>query len=161
MSQKDNPPPSSGNPNYEIRLATMEDLDHVYEIEVLSFRQAYPKSLLWQLLKDKTAICLILESNQQVIGFAIGLLRSRKKGHIISIAIKPPYRKANYGSLLLEHLISELKEHTVSQIALEVRVSNEIALKLYKKFNFQVKEVKRRYYSDGEDAYFMIYNFDQ
>ena len=41
-------------------------------------------------------------------------------------------------------------------MTLEVRKSNEKAIKLYKKFGFIFSHVKEGYYDDGEDALYMI-----
>lgn len=155
MSNEEKKTPRKKPCNYEIRSAALKDLEFVYQIEVVSFRDAYPKTLLWQLIKDKKAICHIIEIEQKIIGFAVGLMRSNNKGHIISIAIIPKYRNCNYGSSLLKYLIADLRNHGASIIQLEVRISNNIAIKLYKNFDFLISATKRRYYSDGEDAYVM------
>ena len=47
----------------------------------------------------------------------------------------------------------ELHYHNVN---LEVRVSNVKAIALYQKFGFKNVAVRKRYYSNGEDAYLMI-----
>ncbi|NVM53091.1 MAG: ribosomal protein S18-alanine N-acetyltransferase [Candidatus Helarchaeota archaeon] len=161
MSNKTGTPTETEKCNYDIRVATQKDLDRIYQIEVLSFREAYPKTLLWQLIKDKTAICLIIEDNQKILGFAVGIMRSGEKGHIISIAIDPKFRNFTLGSLVLTNLISMLKKRGASILELEVRISNKVAQKLYKKFNFQIKEIKQRYYSNGEDAYLMVCKLDE
>lgn len=45
-------------------------------------------------------------------------------------------------------------------VSLHVRVSNDAALQLYKgKLKFQVMEIEKKYYADGEDAYSMKYFF--
>jgi len=41
----------------------------------------------------------------------------------------------------------------VGEVFLEVRVSNEVALRLYKAAGFEVVETLKNYYSDGEDGY--------
>ncbi len=146
--------------NFKIRAASIKDIETIYQIEILSFIDAYPKTLIWQLIQDKNAICLIAETDQKIIGFAVAVMRNSNQGHIVSIAIDPEYRNLKFGSRLLSQLITALKEQGALMIGLEVRVSNEIAQKLYKKFNFHIKEVKKDYYSNGENAYLMIYNFE-
>ena len=45
----------------------------------------------------------------------------------------------------------------VQYMTLEVRVSNEPALALYKKLGFKKAGVRKKYYEDnGEDAYIMV-----
>ena len=41
------------------------------------------------------------------------------------------------------------------EIYLEVRTSNDAAIKMYERINFQTKSRLRSYYRDGEDAYLM------
>lgn len=161
MPEANNPSNQNDEPNLLMRTANLDDLERIYTIEAMSFTDAYPKSLLWQLLMDKNATCLIAEIGQKIVGFGIAIMRSGERGHIISIAIDPKYRKLTFGSQLLSQIISSLKENGALSIELEVRISNVIAQKLYKKFNFQIKEIKERYYSNGEDAYLMVCHLDK
>ncbi|MDD1777955.1 MAG: ribosomal protein S18-alanine N-acetyltransferase [Candidatus Helarchaeota archaeon] len=145
--------------SFKIRPAIPNDLKEIYQVEILSFREPYPLSLLTQLVRDFDSVSLVIEQENKIIGYAVGLIRGRgltKKGMIVSIAIHPNYRNQKFGDHLLAQLISELKKRGVSTFELEVRISNIIALKMYEKFGFKIKDTKRRYYNDGEDAYLMI-----
>ena len=44
-------------------------------------------------------------------------------------------------------------------ITLEVRVSNKVAINLYKSCGFNVVATRKRYYENGEDAYLMLKEF--
>jgi len=58
--------------------------------------------------------------------------------------------------LLLVSLIQQATEVYAHRMTLEVRVSNETAQKLYRKYGFAEEGVRPRYYSDNnEDAYIM------
>ncbi len=48
-----------------------------------------------------------------------------------------------------------IKKYRIKQYVLEVRVSNYTAIKLYEKFNYKITVIKKNYYRDGENAYFM------
>jgi ribosomal-protein-alanine N-acetyltransferase len=85
-------------------------------------------------------------------------LRYVNKGHLVSIAVSEEYRRRGIGAILLSNSISAVKKHKIIELVLEVRVSNYIAIKLYEKFNFKMKSVKKNYYRDGENAYYMIQN---
>lgn len=144
---------------FKIRPAIPNDLKEIYQVEILSFREPYPLSLLTQLVRDFDAVSLVIEQENKIIGYAVGLIHGRgttKKGIIVSIAIHPNYRNQEFGYHLLAQLISDLKKCGVSTLELEVRISNKIAQKMYEKFGFKIKDTKRRYYNDGEDAYLMI-----
>jgi ribosomal-protein-alanine N-acetyltransferase len=139
-----------------IRPARLDDLDQIYQIESISFRDAYPLSLLQQLLRDRDSHSLVIEFRERITGFAFAIMRPKNIGHIVSVAVHPERRKRNYGTLLVTKLIELLKSHGATLLVLEVRISNQIAQKLYKKFNFVIKDTKRHYYTDGEDAYYMV-----
>jgi ribosomal-protein-alanine N-acetyltransferase len=64
------------------------------------------------------------------------------------------YRNKGIGTKLLAHLISLAISYRVINITLEVRVSNEIAINLYKKFGFREVALRKYYYGD-EDGILM------
>ena len=85
------------------------------------------------------------------------LRRPGRVGHLVSIAVLPGYRRRGVGSALLSETIRVLSEvYGVESIYLEVRVSNEPAIRLYEKFGFRRARRVRGYYADGEDAYVMV-----
>ena len=64
------------------------------------------------------------------------------------------YRNQGIGTKLMAHLISIAIEYRVVNITLEVRVSNNIAINLYKKFGFREVALRKYYYGD-EDGILM------
>ena len=76
---------------------------------------------------------------------------------IDNITVKEEYRGNGIGTKLMAHLISLAIEYRVDNITLEVRVSNEIAKKLYKKFGFHEVAIRKYYYGD-EDGILMEKN---
>jgi ribosomal-protein-alanine N-acetyltransferase len=56
----------------------------------------------------------------------------------------------------LQHVFEKFKEHRVA--FLEVRKSNTAAIGLYERFNFKRIHIRKKYYSDGEDAIIMQRN---
>ena len=57
---------------------------------------------------------------------------------------------------LLEEVLKDAKAKKIRTLTLEVRASNEKAINFYKKFGFKITLVKEAYYSNGEDAIYMI-----
>jgi [ribosomal protein S18]-alanine N-acetyltransferase len=82
-------------------------------------------------------------------------LRFTKKGHIISVAVMPDYRKQGIAFSLVEQAISALRTLHVDECYLEVRLSNDPAIKLYNKMGFDTTRTIPRYYFDGSDAFVM------
>jgi [ribosomal protein S18]-alanine N-acetyltransferase len=76
-----------------------------------------------------------------------------EEAHITLIAIHPNYQHQGLGRLLLYGLLQKAWEEGLERATLEVRVSNESAISLYKKFGFQTAGTRPRYYPDNrEDA---------
>ncbi len=76
---------------------------------------------------------------------------------IDNIMVNEDYRKQGIGTKLMAHLVSLAIEYRVENITLEVRVSNEIARNLYKKFGFREVAIRKYYYGD-EDGILMEKN---
>ena len=77
--------------------------------------------------------------------------------HLVSIAVLKEYRRRGIGSALLDATIREATaDGGIVSVYLEVRVSNEPAIRLYRKFGFREVRRIRGYYRDGEDAYVMV-----
>ncbi|MCE4604582.1 MAG: GNAT family N-acetyltransferase [Aeropyrum sp.] len=103
-----------------------------------------------------------LEGEKSVIDKILDAIRNqlseeRNVGHLVSIAVRPGYRRLGVGSALMSETVRVMKEiYGVESIFLEVRVSNIQAIRLYEKFGFvKVRRIKG-YYRDGEDAFVMV-----
>ncbi|MEM2128265.1 MAG: ribosomal protein S18-alanine N-acetyltransferase [Candidatus Methanomethylicaceae archaeon] len=139
----------------EVRDATLNDLNEIYAIEKESFSDPYPKPLLKAFFYHPGAY-IVAVVRGKVVGYAIGIIRFRSLGHIISIAVEKDFRGKGIGKKLLHELIKRLSGMGAKKIRIEVRESNEIAINLYKKMGFTTKEKISRYYPDGEAALVMF-----
>ena len=92
---------------------------------------------------------------QPVAGFA-GMWQLYDEAHVTTIGIDVPFRGRGLGEALFLRLLDESVRRGANMMTLEVRVSNDGAIRLYEKYGFSVHGVRPRYYSDnGEDAYLM------
>jgi ribosomal-protein-alanine N-acetyltransferase len=78
-----------------------------------------------------------------------------KKGHVVSIAVMPQYRRRGISFALINRAVEGMQYYKAKQCFLEVRVTNDTAISLYKKLGFENTRTINGYYSDGEDAYVM------
>lgn len=74
------------------------------------------------------------------------------EAHITTLAIEPSYQGQKLGQFLLTELLLGGHRRGLGRATLEVRASNQKALKLYQKFGFREAGQRRRYYSNGENA---------
>lgn len=140
-----------------IRKAKISDLEAIKEIEDESFINPFTKEdLLYEISQNPVSNFLVLEKDGLVVGF-IDYWVTFDSATIDQIAVKKSERNQGFAKILLEKSINDIKElGEVSFFTLEVRVSNEPAINLYKSFDFQKVTVKEKYYDDGEDAIYMI-----
>jgi len=90
-----------------------------------------------------------------IIGFA-GMWTLYDEAHVTTIGVSPEYRGRSLGELLFVALIEEAIRRNITWLTLEVRVTNETAQNLYRKYGFSIQGRRPRYYSDNnEDAYIM------
>ncbi len=149
--------------NYKIRKFREEDLEKVVLINRLCLPENYSSSFFLDLHKNYPEIFIVAEHNNEVVGYVMGRVevgfsdfhkfKIARKGHIVSIAVLPEHRMKGIGTaLMLQALKNMVLHYNCQETYLEVRVSNEKAINLYKKLGY--KEVRRipLYYLDGEDA---------
>lgn len=78
------------------------------------------------------------------------------EAHIVNIVVRKAYRRRGIGELLLINLINLASKKSADIITMEVRISNKTAQKLYEKYGFDIKGIRRGYYMDDrEDAVIM------
>jgi ribosomal-protein-alanine N-acetyltransferase len=96
------------------------------------------------------------QQEERLLGF-IGVWYTTQQLHIVTVAVEPSEQGRGIGQALLLESYRLAVEAELPTIALEVRVSNERAQRLYEWFGFARAGTLRRYYSDnGEDAVVML-----
>ena len=132
--------------------ATIEDLEKIYELGSLinpNFEKSYPMNSLFN---EYTKV-LIYKNNVEIIGF-IHFEIMYETINIVNIVVDPKFRKQQIGTLLIDNMLSELCNKNIENIILEVNTENLAAINLYKKFNFEIINTRKKYY-EGKDAYIM------
>jgi len=80
---------------------------------------------------------------------------------LLDMASHPRHRRQGHGRALLSELLHYARDQRKRLFLLEVRQSNEAAIRLYRSVGFATTGVRRGYYSDtGEDALEMRVTFD-
>jgi len=139
-----------------------QHLNEVMEIENQSFPAPWRKTAFASHLEHpEYARYLVALANQKVVGY-VGLFYGGGQGQITNLAVDPKYRQQGVGTRLLLGVIELAKQLKLVNLSLEVRVTNEAAQNLYRKFNFILVGRRKNYYLEtGEDAYVMcIFNIN-
>lgn len=122
-------------------------------MEHASFRETNA-GLLMQLC-GATDFLVVAVEGVEVLGYALAMPTSEERARVVSLAVKPGYRRSGLGRALLRESLDRLREAGVLWVELEVRVSNEAARRLYRDLGFSKVGAKSDYYNDGEDAVLM------
>lgn len=138
-------------PLFQILRAGWQDLNDLRKLEDICFDvDAWP---LWDLIAVLTLpkiIRLKAMVDGKMVGFIAGDPHPREGiGWIATLGVLPQYRRLGIAAALLDQCEQEL---ALPRIRLSVRRSNEPAIGLYKKFQYQMVDVWRNYYNSGEDA---------
>lgn len=138
-----------------IRKAKVEDLDKVYECEVMCFETPWSFSMLYEdIVVNTNTVYMVIEKAGKIIGYG-GMWIILDEAHITNVCIRPEYRGCGYAKLLMRSLAQQSRVNGAEAMTLEVRVSNRAALKLYKNCGFSIQGLRKKYYSNKEDAYIM------
>ncbi|GMU56345.1 MAG: ribosomal-protein-alanine acetyltransferase [Candidatus Xenobia bacterium] len=131
------------------------DVASVRRIEGSSFATTWPdEAFLNELKTNRSAHYLVARQGDEVLGYA-GVWLVLDEAHITSIAVDPARRGGGLGKRLLYHLLRSCQALGARWATLEVRVDNEVALKMYRRFGFARIGLRKGYYESGHDAVIM------
>lgn len=141
-------------------ISAMEgsDIDAVMEIERVSFRAPWSRNVfLEELEREWARVDVVRDVNSgDVVAFANYWLVVDEL-HILNIATHPQQRRSGHATRLLAHMIEIARAGACRLMTLEVRRSNAIAQRLYRRFAFRAVGVRPNYYAeDQEDAIVML-----
>jgi ribosomal-protein-alanine N-acetyltransferase len=157
----------SEQPRFRLRPLRSADFDRVLELERILFG---PSAWTYGMLADELAGLgrwyVVAElagpeamrygaGRRPVIGYA-GLWFDGDVAQVMTIGVDPDHQRLGVGRELLRALVDRSRQLGASAVLLEVRVDNEPALALYRRFGFEQIGVRKRYYQpEDKDAYTM------
>jgi ribosomal-protein-alanine N-acetyltransferase len=90
-----------------------------------------------------------------VVGYG-GIMLAVDEAHVTNIAVDPAWHRHQIGTRLLLNLCRAAAWKGMRHLTLEVRVSNEAAQAMYRRFGFETAGVRKNYYAEtNEDALIM------
>ncbi len=146
--------------SYEIESIGHEDLDEIVAIENVSYPSPWPKQIFEREIEAQNSYKRIIRFSGSVVAYIV-TWTVHDEVHILNIAVHPDFRKIGLGEMLLRDCLGFSSDRGLKLAVLEVRTSNNSAIKLYEKIGFRTLRVRKKYYSDtGEDAYVMLYELE-
>jgi ribosomal-protein-alanine N-acetyltransferase len=141
----------------EFRKLKLRDLGAIEEIERTSYPTPWSRSMFAGELAKPSSICLgaVDVEKEEIVGYLI-ISRYVDAWHVMNIAVAPEYRRRGIARSLMERLFEVTARDARRGYTLEVRVSNEAAIRLYEELGFKTRGIRRGYYTDNrEDALIM------
>jgi [ribosomal protein S18]-alanine N-acetyltransferase len=139
----------------EIRTLETPDLTAIEAIEQRAYPTPWSRSMFASELAKPTSICLGAFEGEELLGYVINS-RYVDAWHIMNVAVDPDRRRRGIATSLLERLFELTRDDERRGYTLEVRISNEDAIRLYEKLGFEPRGIRRGYYTDNkEDALIM------
>ncbi|MFQ6053551.1 MAG: GNAT family N-acetyltransferase, partial [Candidatus Bathyarchaeia archaeon] len=146
---------------FRVRGFRSDDLNKVMEINFECLPENYSSYFYRDLYHRFPKTFLVAEADGAVQGYIMcrierGLsklhsFRPARLCHVVSVAVREPYRRRGIATeLILEAMRRGLEDYKATECFLEVRVSNEPAIRLYEKQGFTKVKRHRGYYMDGE-----------
>ena len=139
-----------------LRRADAGDIDAIAAMEQICFpEEPWSRDMVAEEFSGlNPSRYYLAEEGGKVCAYA-GIWLIPPEGYITNVAVHPDKRRCGIGSLLLKKLMEDALSEGITDYTLEVRVSNEPAIALYRAFGFEEAGVRKRYYQDGEDALIM------
>ena len=135
-----------------IRRAVEEDISRILEIERDAISPPWSHGALLSELFSNDSYFTLLVDDDTVFGFAI-LRRISDEGELFQIAVDAARRRCGIADALMADSLGWARSSGITSIYLEVRKSNEAAIKLYKKHGFKQAGMRKDYYTaPAEDA---------
>lgn len=131
-----------------------QDLDGVLEVEAESFTNPWTRAMYaWELQNpDVCHIYVVRTEACRVAGFCAFWLVVDEV-HVNNVALRPLYRGRGLGTALMRRVLTEARRIGAVRATLEVRASNEGAIRFYQQMGFTVTATRPRYYTNpAEDA---------
>jgi ribosomal-protein-alanine N-acetyltransferase len=133
-----------------------DDIPAVQTIERAIFLTPWPRNAYHRELSQNRQACyLVLREENGVVGYG-GLWKVGDEAHVTTIGVRQGDQGKGYGRALFAALVLRAYTMGARWVTLEVRVTNERAIRLYEAFGFKVIGRRRGYYTDNsEDAVVM------
>lgn len=139
--------------NWNIRAMTAADVPQVAALECACFADPWPEQVIAKELENELSLWLVAADGENVLGY-VGSQTVLGEADMMNLAVRAEHRRQGIAAALVTALCAALRtEKNAEVLMLEVRASNEAAIRLYTALGFA--EIGRRpnyYFHPKEDA---------
>ena len=141
------------------RLRETDDLADVVALEAACFTNPWSREVLERDLhnRDVVRVYTLRDTAGMLLGFC-GCWFVSDELHINTLAVAEPVRRRGYATRLLRFVLAEAMAAGLTRATLEVRRSNDVALRLYERFGFSVEGIRPDYYTQPLEDALVLWN---
>ncbi|TMC73599.1 MAG: ribosomal-protein-alanine N-acetyltransferase [Chloroflexi bacterium] len=154
-----------------LELMREADIATIQEIEREIFSTPWPRNAYYRELASRSSAHYVIlrqegpaerppgvvaaDFDASIIGYG-GMWRMYDEAHVTTIGVRRDLQHRGHGRVLFAGLVQAAYDMGAKWVTLEVRTSNENAMRMYELFGFKVIGRRKGYYTDnGEDAIVM------
>jgi len=147
----------------DIRPAMQDDLQAVFELNMLSFTEAWSHQAIFDALKFGYDLDVWHTIHGGLAAYCLGQ-DVLDDVHIMQLAVAPTFHRRGLGLRLTRYILDKKRCKGLRHVWLEVRASNVAAQRLYSGLGFHVSGTRKNYYTPNaagpsrEDALLMRYD---
>ncbi len=140
----------------EVGELTLSDLADVLAIEQEAFSDPWESASFESDIANELVIALAARLGGRCVGY-LSCIAVEDYGYIANIAVHREQRSHGIGRMLLDELRRRLETRRITDLVLDVRASNESAIRFYERYGFQVLTRRKGFYSQPpEDSLTML-----
>lgn len=136
------------------------DLDQLLAIETRVYAHPWSRGNFFDSFNNGDELIGLRDQRGKLFAYFV-LMYVVDEVHLLNIAVDQAYQRQGYARFLLNQLCELAREKGMGSVLLEVRVSNQAGLALYRQFGFTEIGRRKNYYpaqnQSREDAIVMRY----
>jgi|SRR5208283_1974430 len=138
-----------------IREMSTEDVPEILEIEKTSYTMPWSETSFLSEIYSRNSITRVAESKGKLVSY-LCIKKVADEGHLLNLTVHQDYRRRGIARMIFKNAMDDLYANNCRFMYLEVRVSNNVAIKMYTDLHFKIIGTRKDYYiRPTEDALIM------
>ncbi|NBW50778.1 MAG: ribosomal-protein-alanine N-acetyltransferase [Betaproteobacteria bacterium] len=120
------------------------DIEQVLEIEKQAYSHPWTHGNFADALRSAYPAQMLC-AGPNVLGYVVAM-KGVEEVHLLNLTVAPDFQRQGWARLMMEGLVLWSRGQGALKLWLEVRVSNQRALEVYRRFGFVPMGVRKQYY---------------
>ncbi len=143
-----------------LRTLALDDVDLAVTVEASVYPQPWSRQVFLDELGHPNRTYLAAMSDSDLAGYG-GVMVIEPEAHITTVVVAPGHRQNRIGTRLMLALANAAISRSARSLTLEVRMSNEAAQALYRRFGMAPVGVRKNYYRTEDALIMWVHDIDQ